>query len=51
MDPKIARFIDSKEINKTPDVIFEMIMMRVMGRVLILAIAILMYFQYAHISA
>ena len=51
MDPKIARFIDSKEINKTPDVIFEMIMMRVIGRVLILAIAILMYFQYAHISA
>jgi hypothetical protein len=51
LDPRIARFIDSKEINKTPDVVFEMIMMRVMGRVLILAIAILMYFQYAHISA
>ena len=51
MDPRIARFIDSKEINKTPDVVFEMIMMRVMGRILILVIAILMYFQYAHISA
>ena len=51
MDPRFARFIDSKEINKTPDVVFEMIVMRVIGRVLILAIAILMYFQYAHISA
>ena len=50
MDPKIARFIDSKEINKTPDVIFEMIVMRVIGRVLIFAIAMLMYFKYAHIS-
>jgi len=51
MDPRIARFIDSKDENKTPSVIFEMIVMRVIGRVLILAIAILIYFQYAHISA
>ena len=51
MDPRIAGFIDSIEINKTPDVVFEMIVMRVIGRVLILAIAILMYFQYAHIPA
>jgi hypothetical protein len=51
MDPRIARFIDSKDENKTPSVIFEMIVMRVIGRVLILAIAILMYFQYSHLSA
>ena len=51
MDPRIARFIDSKQINKTPDVIFEMIVMRVIGRILILVIAILMYFQYVNIPA
>ena len=50
MDPRIAKFIDSKDKYKTPSVIFEMIVMRVSGRVLILAIAILMYFQYAHLS-
>ncbi len=49
MDPRIAHFIDSKEKNKTPNVIFEMIVMRIGGRVLILAIAILMYTQYAHL--
>jgi hypothetical protein len=50
MDPRIAKFIDSKDKYKTPSVIFEMIVMRVSGRVLILVIAILMYFQYAHLS-
>lgn len=49
MDPRIARFIDSKEKNKTPNVIYEMIVMRISGRVLILAVAILMYTQYAHL--
>ena len=49
MDPRIARFIDSKKKNKAPNVIFEMIVMRISGRVLILAIAILMYTQYAHL--
>ena len=49
MDPRIACFIDSKEKNKTPNVIFEMIVMRISGRVLILAVAILMYTQYAHL--
>ena len=49
MDPRIARFIDSKKKNKTPSVIFEMIVMRISGRVLILAIAILMYTQYANL--
>ena len=49
MDPRIARFIDAKEKNKTPNVIFEMIVMRISGRVLILAVAILMYTQYAHL--
>ena len=50
MDPRIASFIDSKEKNKTPSFIFEMIVMRVSGRVLILVIAILMYIQFAHLS-
>jgi hypothetical protein len=48
MDPRIARFIDSKDKNKTPSVIFEMIVMRISGRALILVIAILLYIQYAH---
>jgi len=50
MDPRIAKFIDSKDKYKTPSVIFEMIVMRLSGRVLILVIAIPMYFQYAHLS-
>jgi len=50
MDPRIARFIDSKDKNKTPSVIFEMIVMRITGRILILAIALLMYIQYANFS-
>jgi len=49
IDPRIARFIDSKKKNKTPSVIFEMIVMRISGRALILAISILMYTQYAHL--
>jgi len=48
MDPRIARFIDSKDKNKTPSIIFEMIVMRISGRALILVIAILLYIQYAH---
>ena len=51
MDPRIARFIDTKEINKTPSVIFEMIVMRITGRVLIVAIALLMYIQYASLAS
>ena len=51
MDPRIAKFIDSKDRNKTPSVIFEMIVMRISGRIFILAIALFMYFQYAHYSA
>ena len=51
MDPRIARFIDSKEINKTPSVIFEMIVMRITGRVLIVVIALLMYIQYASLAS
>jgi len=50
LDPKIARFIDLKDKNKTPIIIFEMIVMRITGRILILAIALLMYMQYAHFS-
>jgi len=51
MDPRIAKFIDSKDRNKTPSVIYEMIVMRISGRIFILAIALFMYFQYAHYSA
>tara|TARA_B110000858_G_C17778671_1_gene463576 strand:- start:648 stop:1301 length:654 start_codon:yes stop_codon:yes gene_type:complete len=51
MDPRIARFIDTKEINKTPSVIFEMIVMRITGRVLIVVIALLMYIQYASLAS
>jgi len=48
MDPRIARFIDSKDKNKTPGVIFEMIVMRISGRALILATASLLYIKYAY---
>lgn len=50
MDPRIAKFIDSKDKNKTPGVIFEMIVMRISGRIFILAIALFMYFQYPQYS-
>jgi len=50
MDPRIAKFIDSKDKNTIPSVIFEMIVMRVIGRVLIFVIAIVIYFQYTQLS-
>lgn len=40
MDPRIAKFIDSKSKNKTPSIIFDMILMRILGRFLILLISL-----------
>jgi len=46
MDPRIAKFIDSKDKHKTPNIIFEMIVMRITGRILILFLSLLIYNQY-----
>ena len=47
MDPRIAKFIDNKKKNKSPQVIFEMIAMRSIGRFFILILALLMYFKFS----
>jgi len=43
MDPRIAKFIDSKSKNKTPSIIFDMVLMRILGRCLILLISLSIY--------
>lgn len=47
MDPRIAKFIDNKNKNKSPEVILEMIAMRSIGRFFILLLALLMYFKFS----
>jgi hypothetical protein len=47
MDPRIAKFIDNKKKNKSPQVIFEMIAMRSIGRIFIVFLALLMYFKFS----
>ena len=46
MDPKIAEFIDSKNI-KIPNIIFVLITMRVIGRASLLLISIFLFFKYS----
>ena len=46
MDPKIAEFIDSKD-KKNPNIIFEMIAMRVIGRASLVFISIFLFFKYS----
>ena len=46
MDPKIAEFIDSKD-KKKPNIIFEMIAMRVIGRASLVFISIFLFFEYS----
>ena len=47
MDPRIAKFIDNKKKNKSPQVILEMIAMRNIGRFFIVLLALLMYFKFS----
>jgi len=47
MDPRIAKFIDNKKKNKSPQVILEMIAMRSIGRFFIVLLALLMYFKFS----
>lgn len=47
MDPRIAKFIDNKKKNKSPEVIIEMIAMRSIGRFFIVLLALLMYLQFS----
>jgi hypothetical protein len=46
MDPKIAQFIDSID-HKNPNIIFEMIAMRVIGRASLVFISIFLFFQFS----
>ena len=43
MDPKIARYIDEPKKNKNPSVIFELISIRIMGRITILLISLFLF--------
>ena len=47
MDPRIAKFIDNKKKNKSPEVIIEMIAMRSIGRLFIVLLALLMYLKFS----
>jgi len=47
MDPRIAKFIDNKKKNKSPEVILEMIAMRSIGRFFIVLLALLMYLKFS----
>lgn len=47
MDPRIAKFIDNKKKTKSPEVILEMIVMRNIGRFLIVLLALSMYFKFS----
>ena len=47
MDPRIAKFIDNKKKNKSPEVILEMIAMRSVGRFFIVLLALLMFFKFS----
>jgi hypothetical protein len=47
MDPRIAKFIDSKSKNKTPSIIFDMILMRILGRCLILLISLSIFIFFS----
>ena len=46
MDPRIAKFIDNKKKNKSPQVILEMIAMRSIGRFFIVFLALFMYLKF-----
>ena len=47
MDPRIAKFIDNKKKNKSPEVILEMIAMRSIGRFFIVLLALLMSLKFS----
>ena len=47
MDPRIAKFIDNKKKNKSPEVILEMIAMRSIGRFFIVLLSLLMYLKFS----
>lgn len=43
MDPRIAKFIDAKSKNKIPSIIFDMVLMRILGRGIILLISLTIF--------
>jgi len=45
MDPKVAKFIDATKNKKNPAVLFELIAIRLLGRIMILLASIFIYFK------
>ena len=45
MDPKVAKFIDATKNKKNPAVLFELIAIRLLGRIMILLASIFLYFK------
>ena len=46
MDPRIAKFIDAKDDKRNSEVIFDIIMMRISGRIFIVLIALIFLFFF-----
>ena len=46
MDPRIAKFIDAKDDKRNSEVIFDLIMMRISGRIFIVLIALIFLFFF-----
>lgn len=45
MDPKVAKFIDAKKNKKNPAVLFELIAIRIFGRIMILLASVFIYIK------
>lgn len=46
MDPKIAKYIDASDTNKNPSVLFELISIRILGRLAILIISFFLFIKW-----
>ena len=46
MDPKIARYIDASDANKNPSVLFELISIRILGRLAILITSFFLFIKW-----
>ena len=45
MDPKVAKFIDARKNKKNPAVLFELIVIRIFGRIMILLASVFIYIK------
>lgn len=45
MDPKVAKFIDARKNKKNPAVLFELILIRIFGRIMILLASVFIYIK------